>query len=75
MTMKKIFFVCLSICLCNLPCLTIGQISLYVIYGLMIIGQNTKIYLKFLLQRVQINVVEGNVSLKDNIMNNNIFKN
>ena len=69
---NKIFlFVCLSIHLCNLPCLTIGQISLYVIYGLMIIGQKTKIYYKFPVQRGQLHVVKGNVSLKDNMMNNN----
>ena len=56
-------------CLCNLPCQIIGQISLCVIYGLMIIGQKTKIYHKFPVQRVQLHFVKGNVSLKDNIMN------
>ena len=74
MTIKYFFFMCLSICLCNLPCQTTGQIILYVIYSLMIIGQKTKIYHKFSVQRVQLHVVKGNVSLKDNIMNNNILK-
>ena len=69
----KYFFLCLSIYLCNLPCQTIGQISIYVIDGLMIIGQKTKTYHKFPVQRVQLHVVKGNVSLKDKIMNN-IFK-
>ena len=72
---NKIFLLCVCPCLCNLPCQTIGHIFLYVIYGLMIIGQKTKIYHKFPVQRVQLPVVKGNVSLKDNIMNNNVFKN
>ena len=72
---NKIFlFVCLLIHLSNLPCQTIGQIFLYVIYGLMIIGQKTKIYHKFPVQRVQLHVVKGNLSLKDNIMNSIIKK-
>ena len=40
----------------------------------MIIGQKIKIYHKFPVQRLHLQVVKGNVSLKDNTMNNNIFK-
>ena len=52
-------------------CQTIGQITLYVIYGLIIIGQKTKIYHKFPVLRGQLHAVKGNVSLKNSIMNNN----
>ena len=48
---NKIFLsMCLSIRLYNLSCQTIGQIFLYVIYGLMIKGQKNKIYHKFPVQ-------------------------
>ena len=43
------------------------------IYGLMIIGQKTKINHKYPVQRVQLHVVKGNVSHKVNMMNNNNF--
>ena len=70
----KYFFLCVCPYVCAICLAKLLDRFLYVIYGLMIIGQKTKISHKFPVQRVQIHVVKGNVSLKDNIMKNNIKK-